>query len=102
MRVPLCCAVVDAADGKVTTRLNVADPEVPGGRVGTSLWLFPETTPMQVAGSWWWPGASARRRLRSAFGRLDDAFEAVRRGARSACGSSPADVNLRVSAECER
>jgi hypothetical protein len=41
MRVPLCYAVVDAADGKVATRLNVADPDVPGGRVGTSLWLFP-------------------------------------------------------------
>lgn len=40
---------VGVGDGKAATRLNVADPEVPG-RVGTSLWSFPETTPMQAAG----------------------------------------------------
>lgn len=32
--------VVDVGDGEVATRLNVADPEVPG-RVGISLRLFP-------------------------------------------------------------
>jgi hypothetical protein len=42
--------VVDVGDGKVATRLNVADPEVPG-RVGISLRLFPETTPMEAAGA---------------------------------------------------
>ena len=33
--------VVDVGDGKAATRLNVAGPEVPG-RVGTSLWSFPQ------------------------------------------------------------
>jgi|SRR5580700_4046247 hypothetical protein len=102
MRVPLCYAVVDAADGKVATRLNVADPEVPGGRAGTSLWLFPETTRMQAAGELMVAGhvrapvtevcvRPARGRVRGGAAR-----------ARSACGSSPADVKLRVSAERER
>jgi hypothetical protein len=40
---------VDVGDGKAATRLSVADPEVPG-RVGTSLWPVPESTPMQAAG----------------------------------------------------
>jgi hypothetical protein len=47
--------VVGVGDGKAATRLEVADPEVPGC-VGTSLWSCPGTTPMQAAGR-----ASARQ-----------------------------------------
>ena len=65
--------VVGVGDGKAATRLKVADPEVPG-RVGTSLWSFPGTTPMQAAGR----VRAGDRGLRSAGS--EDAFEAVRRG----------------------
>jgi hypothetical protein len=88
--------VVGVGDGKAATRLKVADPEVPG-RVGTSLWSFPGTTPMQAAGR-------VRAPVTEVCVRPAPRTHSRRcgAGARSACGSSPADVKLRVSAERER
>jgi len=88
--------VVGVGDGKAATRLKVADPEVPG-RVRTSLWSFPGTTPMQAAGR-------VRAPVTEVCVRPAPRTHSRRcgAGARSACGSSPADVKLRVSAERER
>jgi hypothetical protein len=94
LRVVVIVVDVDVGDGKAATRLSVADPEVPG-RVGTSLGPVPESTPMQAA-----------RRVRAAETEVRG-WPALRTYSRR-CGrhdrpaSSSADVELRVSAECER
>jgi NADPH:quinone reductase-like Zn-dependent oxidoreductase len=69
-------------DGKAATTLNAADPDRLDGREGTNVWSFPDTERMRTVAE-----LVAAGRVRAPvtevyeFDRLEDAFEAVRRGA---------------------
>jgi NADPH:quinone reductase-like Zn-dependent oxidoreductase len=69
-------------DGKVATTLSAADPELLDGRQGANVWSAPDTERMRTVAA-----LVAEGRVRAPisemyeFERLEDAFEAVRRGA---------------------
>jgi NADPH:quinone reductase-like Zn-dependent oxidoreductase len=83
-------------DGKAATTLNAADPALLDGREGTNVWSAPDTERMRTVAS-----LVAEGRVRAPvtevyeFDRLEDAFEAVRRGA-------VGKVGVRVVADGER
>jgi NADPH:quinone reductase-like Zn-dependent oxidoreductase len=70
------------ADGKAATTLNAANPDLLDGRQGANVWSSPDTERMRAVAS-----LVAEGHLRAPvtevyeFDRLEDAFEAVRRGA---------------------
>jgi NADPH:quinone reductase-like Zn-dependent oxidoreductase len=70
------------ADGKAATTLSAADPELLDGRAGTNVWSAPDTERMRAVAE-----LVAAGRVRAPvtevyeFDRIEDAFEAVRRGA---------------------
>jgi NADPH:quinone reductase-like Zn-dependent oxidoreductase len=84
------------ADGKVSTTLNAADPGLLDGREGTNVWSAPDVERMRTVAA-----LVAAGRVRAPvtqvydFDRLEDAFEAVRRGA-------VGKVGVRVLADGER
>ena len=84
------------ADGKVATTLNAVDPELLHDREGTNVWSYPDTERMRTVAE-----LVSAGRVRAPvtevydFDRLEDAFEAVRRGA-------VGKVGVRVSADGER
>jgi NADPH:quinone reductase-like Zn-dependent oxidoreductase len=69
-------------DGKAATTLNAANPDLLDGREGTNVWSSPDTERMRTVAE-----LVAAGRVRAPvtevyeFDRLEDAFEAVRRGA---------------------
>jgi NADPH:quinone reductase-like Zn-dependent oxidoreductase len=70
------------ADGKAATTLNAANPDLLSGREATNVWSAPDTERMRTVAELVGAG-----RVRAPvtevfdFDRLEDAFEAVRRGA---------------------
>jgi NADPH:quinone reductase-like Zn-dependent oxidoreductase len=82
--------------GKVATTLNAADAELLDGREGTNVWSFPDTERMRTVAELV-VGGRVRAPVTEVydFDRLEDAFEAVRRGA-------VGKVGVRVSADGER
>jgi NADPH:quinone reductase-like Zn-dependent oxidoreductase len=70
------------ADGKIATTLNAVDPELLDGREGTNVWSAPDVERMRAVAE-----LVAAGRVRAPvtevydFEALEDAFEAVRRGA---------------------
>jgi NADPH:quinone reductase-like Zn-dependent oxidoreductase len=83
-------------DGKAATTLNAANPDLLDGRQGANVWSSPDTERMRSVAS-----LVAEGRVRAPitevyeFDRLEDAFEAVRRGA-------VGKVGVQVLADAER